>query len=215
VAGSKHKRPRSFKPSRDRKASDGVETKRPIRRPFWRNEQTRFVVAFAVIAGALMALYYYPRGIESPAERFTSEYLRVYTHMVSLGIGLFDPHASAHGNIVTGRFSMQIVKSCDAMEANILFSAAIIAIPAIWWRKAVAFVAGLVALVAFNLVRLFVLYWVGVFFAPAFDFLHYDVWPLLMIAFAAVDFMVCVKWARGSEGGGLLPAGGVDDPVAQ
>jgi exosortase/archaeosortase family protein len=180
----------------------------------WRDEGTRFVVSFALIAGCLLALYYSPRGNESAVERFTSQYLCAYTRLVSYGIGVFDPHAFAHGNVVTGRFSMQIVKSCDAMEANILFAAAFVALPAVWWRKAASLLAGLMALCVFNLLRLFVLYWVGVFVPKSFDFLHYDVWPLLMIAFAAVDFIVCVHWARRSDGGGLLASRGVDGSVA-
>jgi exosortase/archaeosortase family protein len=91
---------------------------------------------------------------------------------------------------------MQIVKSCDAMEANILFAAALLAIAAPWLRKAAALVVGLAALVAVNLVRLVLLYWTGVYASSAFEFLHYDVWPLLMIVFATFDFLLCARWAR-------------------
>ena len=163
----------------------------------WRDDRTRFSIAFAVIAGCLLGAYYFPRATDSTLEIWTADYLRLYTRAVALPIALFEPHLSAHGNLISGRFSMQIVKSCDAMEANILFLSAVLAFPARWARKAVALIAGLVALAAFNCVRLFVLYWVGVFAFPAFEFLHYDLWPLLMIAFAALDFLVAVRWARG------------------
>lgn len=154
-------------------------------------------MAFAIIAGCLLTLYYFPRGSESAGERWTAEYLRLYTRLTRIPIAIFDPNVSAHGNTVSGRFTMQIVKSCDAMEANILFSAAILAFAASWWRKIVALLVGLSALLTFNLLRLVVLYWVGVFAHPAFEFMHYDLWPLLMIAFATLDFILCVRWVLG------------------
>jgi len=161
---------------------------------FAEDGRARFVLAFTVIAACLLSVYYFPRASESTIERWTAEYLRMYTRMVRVPIAMFDPSVSAHGNTVSGRFSMQIVKSCDAMETNILFSAAVLAVSAPWWRKMVALVVGLCALVAFNLIRLFALYWVGVFVYSAFAFLHYDLWPLLMIVFAAFDFVVCLRW---------------------
>jgi exosortase/archaeosortase family protein len=177
----------------------------------WEDDRARFVLAFSTLAGLLLGVYYFPRGSEDLLERWTADYLRLYTRLVARAIGAFDPLAMAHGNLVSGRFSMQIVKSCDAMEANILFAAALLAVAAPWLRKAIALVAGLAALLAFNVLRLFVLYWVGVFALPAFDFLHYDVWPLLMIVFAALDFVVCVRWVRGGPsvtgGGGERGAG--------
>jgi exosortase/archaeosortase family protein len=172
-------------------------------RPWWRDEQKRFVVAFTVLAASLLAFYYFPRSSDDTVERWTAAYLGLYTRVASSLIGVLDSHVAAHGNLVTGRFSMQIVKSCDAMEANILFTAAILAVSAPWRRKAVAFLVGLCALVAFNLVRLFALYWVGVIFPSAFEFLHLDVWPLLMMIFATIDFLVCTRWMRGSPATGL------------
>jgi exosortase H (IPTLxxWG-CTERM-specific) len=162
-------------------------------------DRARFAVVFVLLASSLLVLYYFPRGPGSTIEALTADYLRFYTRMVSLAVGLVDPGASAHGNVVSGRFTMQIVKSCDAMEANILFVAALMAFPAPWRRKSIAVVAGLSALVACNLARLIVLYWIGIYSHGVFEFAHYDVWPLLMIAFATVDFVVCARWVQGTE----------------
>ena len=170
----------------------------------WADERRRFAILFTLLAGCLLGAYYFPRGDDSAVEHFTGEYLRGYTRMLGLVLVPFDPGVHARGNLVTGRFSMQIVKSCDAMEANILFTAALLAIRGPWARKLVALAGGLGALVAFNLVRLFALYWVGVFAPSVFEFLHLDIWPLLMIAFAALDFVVCVRWMsrRAAQGFG-------------
>jgi exosortase/archaeosortase family protein len=93
------------------------------------------------------------------------------------------------------------------MEANMLFAAAVLALPAVWWRKAAALVAGLAALVAFNVVRLVSLYYVGVYLPAQFEVMHIDVWPVLMIAFTVLDFYVCTRWldrepAPGPHAGG-------------
>jgi exosortase/archaeosortase family protein len=170
---------------------------------FWADERRRFAVLFTALAGGLLAFYYFPRGDDSAVERFTREYLRAYTRMLSIVLAPFDPGVQSHGNLLIGRFSMQIVKSCDAMEANILFAAALLAVAAPWRRKAAALVAGLAALVAFNLVRLVVLYWTGIYAAPAFDFFHYEVWPLAMIVFATIDFLFCARWLQ--QGPGSIP----------
>jgi exosortase H (IPTLxxWG-CTERM-specific) len=168
-------------------------------RAWWRSDQTRFVLAFIAVAGCLLTVYYLPRTSDDAVERWTAAYLRLYTRVVAWPIGVFDPHVSAHGNLLAGRFSMQIVKSCDAMEGNILFTSALLAFPAPWRRKAVALVVGLQALMGLNLVRLFVLYWVGVYAPSAFEFLHLDVWPLVMIASAAIDFVLCIRWMRAGQ----------------
>lgn len=94
---------------------------------FWRYEQARFALSFAAIAGGLLAVYYFPRDGDDAVERWTASYLWLYTRLVGAAIRVFDPVVTAHGNVVAGRFTMQIVKSCDAMEANILFAAAMLA----------------------------------------------------------------------------------------
>jgi exosortase/archaeosortase family protein len=162
----------------------------------WNDDRARFLIVFVVVAGALFALYYFPRDHRSGFERSTVEYLCAYTRMASFVIGLSDARVLTHGNVVDGRFSMEIAKSCDAMEVNILFVSAMLAISAPWLRKAVAVLVGLSALVALNILRLFTLYWIGVFAFSIFEFVHYDVWPLLMVAFGAADFLLCAGWAR-------------------
>jgi exosortase/archaeosortase family protein len=171
----------------------------------WRDEPSRFAFLFAVIAGSLLAVYYFPRTNEDLLERWTASYLWLYTRAVGTILYVFDPHVTAHGNIVSGPFTMRIVKSCDAMEANILFASAILAIRAPWWRKGIALVAGLAALTACNLVRLVFLYWAGVYVSSAFDFLHYDVWPLVLVVFATLDFVLWMRWARGASAGRAEP----------
>jgi exosortase/archaeosortase family protein len=154
----------------------------------------RFVLAFVCFCAVFFCLYYFPYAESGVSEGWVTVYLERYAAVVGSIVGLFEPGVVVSHNMISGRFAMSIVKSCDAMEANILFCAAVLALPGAWLRKAAALAAGLAALVGVNVVRLCCLYYVGVYFGSWFEFAHLDLWPFLMIAFAVLDFMVCARW---------------------
>jgi exosortase/archaeosortase family protein len=163
----------------------------------------RFALTFAAIATGLFALYYFPYQENGLSERWASAHLEQYARMTGSVLSLIEPEVVVSHNEIVGRFRMSIVKSCDAMEANMLFVAAVLALPFGAWRKLAALLAGLAALVALNIARLCSLYYVGVYLPAQFEWMHIDVWPLLIIGFTALDFYLCMRWlevgaARGS-----------------
>jgi exosortase H (IPTLxxWG-CTERM-specific) len=176
----------------------------------------RFAVTFAVLSAVLFGAYFFPYAERGGSETAFAGYLARYAALVGHALRLVEPHVSVTGNIVSGRFSMQIIKSCDGMEANILFCAATLAFPGPWLRKLVAAAGGLVALVGFNVLRLCSLYFIGVYFPAAFEFAHFDLWPLLVISFALVEFLLITRWinARGEGPSGGGASGGTADRVA-
>jgi exosortase H (IPTLxxWG-CTERM-specific) len=155
---------------------------------------TRFVLSFAAISAVLFGVYFFPYAENGGSEAWFTAYLARYARLVGHALNLLEPQVSVSGNIVSGRFSMSIVKSCDGMEANILFCAAMLAFPGPWLRKGLAVALGLTALVGFNVLRLCSLYYVGVYFPSAFEFAHFDLWPLLVIGFALIDFLFFARW---------------------
>lgn len=157
----------------------------------------RFALTFGAIAAALFAVYCFPYQENGISERFFTSYLDAYARAAGSVLSVLEPRIVVSGNNIIGRFSMSIIKSCDAMEANILFSAAVLAFPAPPWRKPIAVIAGLAALIAANLLRLCSLYYVGVYFPSSFEFMHVEVWPLLMMAAALLDFVASVRWMQG------------------
>jgi exosortase/archaeosortase family protein len=157
----------------------------------------RFVISFVAIAAGFFCLYYFPYAESGWSEAWVGTYLEQYARIVGFVLRIFEPGIVVSQNVISGRFSMSIVKSCDAMEANMLFCAAVLALPGIAWRKAAALFAGLAALVAINVVRLCSLYYVGVYLGRWFEVMHIDVWPMLMIVLATLDFMVCARWLQG------------------
>ena len=183
----------------------GAEAPKP---PFARAASARFVLGFACLSAVFFCLYYFPYAESGVSEGWVAAYLERYAAVVGSIVGLFEPGVVVSHNVISGRFAMSIVKSCDAMEANILFCAAVLASPGVWLRKAAALAAGLAALVGVNVVRLCCLYYVGVYVPSWFEIAHLDLWPLLMIAFAVVDFMVCARWVAAPAFHGS-PAGSV------
>lgn len=166
----------------------------------------RFVVGFIATAAILFGLYFFPYAETGRSESWFSAYLAQYARVVGFALGLFERGISVADNVIGGRFSMRIVKSCDGMEANILFCAATLAFPGPWRRKLVAVPLGLAALVAFNVLRLCCLYYIGIYFPAAFELAHFEVWPLLVVGFALLDFLACARWVQRTNS---TPAGSV------
>ena len=79
-------------------------------------------------------------------------------------VGLFDPHAIAHGKILqstTSGFAISIERGCNGVEAVIILIAAILAFPAPWKHKLACIGIGFVAIQAMNLVRIISLFYLG------------------------------------------------------
>ena len=156
--------------------------------------QLRFALRFAAVAAALFSIYAYPYPEHGRAERWFGSYLHAYARLGGAVISVFDRTATVTGNVIAGRFSLSIVKTCDAMEANLLFIAAVVAFPGRWTRRLVAAAAGVAALVVLNVTRICSLYFVGVHAPSAFELLHIEIWPLLLVVAAAIDFGLCAWW---------------------
>ena len=89
------------------------------------------------------------------------------------------------------------MKNCDAMEANILFVSAVLALPASRWTRRIAGVlAGLLLLVAVNVSRICTLYFIGLRYPNAFEVFHLELWPLALILAAVLSFLAWASWAR-------------------
>jgi len=161
-----------------------------------RRAQLRFALTFLLAAGALFAIYSFPYQENGISESWFHRYLAGYAQLAGSVLGLFDGQVHVEGTVIDGRFSLNIVKSCDAMEASLLFLAAIVAWPGAWRRKILAAAVGLVALTLLNVVRICSLYAVGIHFPRAFELLHVEIWPLLLILATIGNFIVWARWMR-------------------
>jgi exosortase/archaeosortase family protein len=109
------------------------------------------------------------------------------------------------GDRIDGRFSLQIVRNCDAIEVNILFASAVLAVPAPWLRRLYALAAGLALLVLANVTRICLLYFVGVYRPSWFATAHEEILPLLLVALTALSFLGWVRYLTKPALGRVAP----------
>ena len=156
-----------------------------------------FAARFALIAARLpRTLRLSLRPIRDVARRgstFTSEATPRWSAGCS---GSPKTTCSVVGNGVFGKASLQIVRSCDAMEINILLAAAILAFPGAPLKKALALALGLAGVAVLNITRIVTLYYVLLGRQGAFEFLHLELWPLVMVVAAAALFVGATRFMR-------------------
>lgn len=161
----------------------------------------RFAIGFIVVAGALFSVYTFPYEESGISERWFAAYLSLYARLAGGILSQFDPTLTVSGQDILGRFNLRIVKNCDAMEANILFAAAVLAFPGAWGKRLVGVFFGVPVLVAINVLRICSLYYVGIHLPGAFEFFHLELWPLVMTASAVIVFLVWATWGEGRAAG--------------
>ena len=184
----------------------GVERKKDSWRGV-RGARLRFALVFALIAGVLLTLYSFPYAEHGMREDGFARYLGAYARLSGWVIGLFDPSARVAGAEIVGRTSLTIAKYCDAMDVNLLLIAAMLACPSPWRRRLVGIVVGVVLLSVINIARIVALYQIGVHAPRAFEFVHAELFPLLMVVLAVAVFVVWSRWSRSS---GTIEAAHVD-----
>jgi exosortase/archaeosortase family protein len=163
--------------------------------PLQKRPPTRLVhtLSFALVAGALLTVYYYP-GEEGGARlRFFEWYLRGYARATWFVLGLFEPNLVTHGRYIIGRASFEIVKGCDAMDVAILLGSAILTFPCRWRERLMALPLALCAVMALNVFRICTLYFVELHAPASFELVHMELWPPLLVVASAGGFWL---WSR-------------------
>ena len=168
-----------------------------------RRARLRFAAAFVAVGGVLLALYSFPYAEHGMREVGFAWYLGAYARAAGSLIHLADPTLRVSGADLVGRTSLTVAKNCDAMDVNLLLVAAMIAFPAPWKRRLVGIVAGVGLLSIVNLLRIVALYQINVHAPRAFEFIHAEVFPLVMVVLAVGAFGIWSRWSRQAELGPL------------
>ena len=154
----------------------------------------RFPLVAALIAVPLLTVYFYPYDEGGAISAHIQSYLGAYARAAGAVVGLFDSRVVVSGTTIRGSlFSMQIVKTCDAMEVNILLLAALAAFPMPWRRRIASVLLAIPALALANVCRLCALYWLGVHIPDSFDRVHQTVAPIFMVASALAIFLLATR----------------------
>jgi exosortase/archaeosortase family protein len=159
----------------------------------------RFAAKYALYAGVLFAIYAFPFELFGAKHDWLAGYLAAYARLAGTALGAFESGIVVTGSRIDGRFSLEIVRNCDAIEVNILFASAILAFPAPWRRRALAAALGLLGLVVLNVLRICALYLIAVHAPASFAVVHEQVFPLLLVLAAALSFLCCASYLRGDR----------------
>jgi exosortase/archaeosortase family protein len=160
----------------------------------------RFVLTFLGVSSVLLGAYYYPEP-PAPIRVFSEGVLHGYALATGSLLGAFERGVSVSGHDITGRYGLRLVKTCDAMDATILLLSAIAAWPAPWKDRIRALAISIPMLIALNIVRLFTLYYVGVYLPQCFETAHMEVWPVVMLTTLVAWFVYFAKRSNLSNEG--------------
>ena len=154
------------------------------------------VFVFLVIFGLLMAGFYAFIG-----------FVPVYNHKILPAYHRFIASASSEilsylgenatvvdVSIISPRFSVRVIRGCDAVEATGLFMCAILAFPAGLVQKFAGIIIGAFALAVLNFVRIVSLFLIGIHLPRMVDFMHIEVWQGLFIIFAVILWVFWLLW---------------------
>lgn len=87
-------------------------------------------------------------------------------------------------------FSVDLKTGCNGLIATLIFIAAILAFPASWKHKLLGMLVGILILQSFNVVRIGVLYYLGLYHKSLFDTVHVYVAQSILIAVAAALWLL-------------------------
>jgi exosortase/archaeosortase family protein len=164
----------------------------------------RFALVFASLSAALLSLYYFPYDDHGPIKPLIDSLLHGHAASAGFVLRLFQPDVRVAGNEILGAYPLRIVRTCDAMDVEILLASALVAWPAPWRRRLASIAVGVVLVYLVNVLRICSLYYVGLRFPASFETAHLEVWPALILLLAVGYFVAATSWAgaRAEDGGG-------------
>ncbi|HMJ15869.1 MAG TPA: archaeosortase/exosortase family protein [Polyangiaceae bacterium] len=154
----------------------------------------RFLFRAIVLMCAFYALVHYPHEPDSALQRVLNAESRLQAHAAGFLVRLFDSRASVQGTVIHGRFPLQVIKGCTSMDVQALFAGTILAFPAGWAPRLLGVVAGGSALILINIVRIASLYFVGAHLHDSFDFVHEELFPLVLVVAACGCLLAWFAW---------------------
>jgi len=156
----------------------------------------RPVLTFVVIlAGATLgfnALFYLWFSRLSAFDAYLSANARLSAAILRLCGG---DVSFAGQRVVSPDFAMDIQLGCDGIQSSAFFLFAVLASPlrTPFRARLLPIAAGVVLLLALNLVRLVTLFWTGVYFPGAFEVMHVEVWQAVFIL---LPLLLWLLWVR-------------------
>jgi exosortase H (IPTLxxWG-CTERM-specific) len=127
-------------------------------------------------------------------------YLDVNARVSGIMLNALSHEVTVKGrSIASSRFSVDIRHGCDAIYPSALLLSAVLASPVSFRMKIPGMVAGVVLLMAMNLVRIVSLFYAGVYFPGVFQAMHLEIWPFIFILLALLFWLMWARWAAANK----------------
>ena len=164
--------------------------------PLTRRAATLQALRFGLLSLFLFAFLYYPHDPSSWPARAIGGYVSWVARAAAFSIGLADNSvALTQGTVIGGRYPLQIVLDCTALDVQALYLSAVLALRAPAGIALKGALSGLAFLALANLARIAALYFVGVYAPARFDLIHEDVMTFVMMACACLAFVTFARFA--------------------
>ena len=166
-----------------------------------RSSHQHSVLKFLLIFGVLIAVFYVFIAFSSfYSKRFVPLHHHLIAKVSGYVLAILGQEITVTGkSISSSRFSVNIVRGCDAVEAIALYVCAVLAFPLPFLKKLSGIIAGTLLLLILNLIRIVSLFLIGAYSTRIFDLMLIDVWQALFIFFAVLLWILWLLWATRSQ----------------
>lgn len=138
----------------------------------------------------LLLLLYVVVAVNPVNDHVVVPFTAFVTRVSGVAVRLFDAEVRVSGTTMASpRFAIDVRNGCNAVEAMILFTAAVLAFPApVRWRLA-GLAIGLPVLQLVNVLRLTSLFWLGAWRPDLFNVVHIALWQSVIILIGVAMFV--------------------------
>lgn len=152
-------------------------------------EALKYVVLFLAFCFAFYLVYYFLtlRGSLSILKNLTASILGAILSLAGMNAAVNGAVLSVNG------FGLEIIDECTAVFSSIVYCSCVLAYPTTLKKKGLGIAFGVPSLYAINILRLFILALVGLFYPGMFEFVHVYLWQVSFIIFVVVIFLLWLK----------------------
>jgi len=158
-----------------------------------RSPSLRFLVIFCAAALLGFAVEVIPWVDEHLVKPFIAGLAWMSGMLIRLAGGVAEVSYDIIRNPLNG-FAIKIANGCSGLEVAILLAAGMLAFPASWHQRALGWIAGVMAIMSLNVVRVISLYYIGQYSRSWFDWAHLYAWDVLIMIDGMVVLFLWIRW---------------------
>lgn len=151
------------------------------------------IAVAAVALSVFFVLVYYPYEPAQWPAVLLEDYCAFLARCTGAALSLIGEELTVRGSTVYGRFNLQVILSCGALDVWAMLSAAILATQKTWKTKLWGILAGTLAILVANILRLSALFLIGAKDLDQFHLFHEDIFSSLFVAYTLLLYWL---WLR-------------------